>query len=355
MVDMLFVFWLVTQPTPDIVCTLWVSTSPKAADIAQACGSIELSGNTLRLVDIGSGEVACERPAADVFSVAQLCARWDLGIYRIQILTPPTRKLVCSITAATAQPTDAEILTTCGQQTLDRYHSGELALQDAGRVEVSAGPKACNPPLLLTGFGLLEQPASQDDLATSIDYRLLAGRLLWFGIIRADCDGWSGVDPVNGAATDCGMRSARQATIRWQNTYDPDILAASRAYNVPARLLKALIAAETQFWPLWTGEDGERGLTQITDGAADMVMLYTQPGYALLTVDGRMYARAAWRNPLACELCNLGQAVTHARRSMPRLAEALAAYWCAFGSWDAALRGWNIKHEFGGANAISVH
>lgn len=347
MSNLLFVFWLVTAPTPDIICTLWVSSSPTVADISEACGTIDLTPNTLRLVDIGSGEVACERSAADVFSVAQLCARWDLGIYKIQILTPPSRKLVCSVTSPTAQPSDAEIFAACGQAVLERYHSGELSLQAAGQVKAVAGTTTCKTPTIT-------QPRL-DELATSVDYRLLAGRLLWFGIVQADCDGWSGVDPVNGAATDCGMRSARKATVDWQNTYDTDILAAATAYNVPARLLKALIAAETQFWPLWTGEDGERGLTQITDAAADLVLLYVQPGYAQLTVDGRFYARAAWRHPLACELCTLDQAVLHARRTMPRLAEALAAYWCAFGTWDAALRGWNIKHEFGGTDGIGVH
>jgi hypothetical protein len=355
MTNLLFVFWLVTAPTPDVVCTLWVSNAPTVEDISQACGTIDLTPDILRLVDMGSGEVACERSAADVFRVAQLCARWDLGIYQIQILTPPSRKLVCSVTAQTSQPTDAEILAVCGQSILDRYHSGELTLQAAGQVKAATDAATCRPPVLVIGAGMLEQPARAEDLATSIDYRLLAGRLLWFGVARADCDGWSGVDPVNGSATDCGMRSARLETIHWQNTYDADILAAARAYNVPARILKALIAAETQFWPLWTGQNGERGLTQITDDAADLVMLYVRPGYAMLSIDGRFYARAAWRNPLACELCTLNQAVVHARRTMPRLAEALSAYWCAFGSWDAALRGWNIKHEFGGTNAIAIH
>ena len=50
--------------------------------------------------------------------------------------------------------------------------------------------------------------------------------------------------------------------------YDDLIRQASRRYGVPPELIKAVIWRESRFHPDKTGQHGERGLMQITEGAA---------------------------------------------------------------------------------------
>jgi len=50
--------------------------------------------------------------------------------------------------------------------------------------------------------------------------------------------------------------------------YDGLIVEASRRYSVPPELIKAVIWRESRFHPDKTGQHGERGLMQITEGAA---------------------------------------------------------------------------------------
>lgn len=50
--------------------------------------------------------------------------------------------------------------------------------------------------------------------------------------------------------------------------YDNLILQASKRYGVPPELIKAVIWRESRFHPDKTGQHGERGLMQITEGAA---------------------------------------------------------------------------------------
>src|SRR6185369_2392658 len=123
-------------------------------------------------------------------------------------------------------------------------------------------------------------PAS---IGTQDDLYLLAGKLIWYGYAHGQCpNGESGVTLPNFAATGCGMDGARPQMIAWQNSLDDAIIQSSSAWNVPAAILKKLIASETQFWS-WTGVDGEHGLTQITDDGAALVMHFYQPGYYKLS------------------------------------------------------------------------
>ncbi len=50
--------------------------------------------------------------------------------------------------------------------------------------------------------------------------------------------------------------------------YDDLVLRASQRYGVPPELIKAVIWRESRFYPDKTGQHGERGLMQITEGAA---------------------------------------------------------------------------------------
>lgn len=63
--------------------------------------------------------------------------------------------------------------------------------------------------------------------------------------------------------------------INWQNAYDAEILNAGNAEFIPPKLLKGVIAVESQFWPLWEIE-GEYGLGMITEDGVDMLLKWNQ-------------------------------------------------------------------------------
>jgi len=87
-------------------------------------------------------------------------------------------------------------------------------------------------------------------MATTEKYDFLAGRLAWWGVR---------IDPLD-----------------WQNRFDEQIRGGATAAGVPADLLKAMIAAESQFWPLWTGTDGEVGWLQLTPDGADTALRHNE-------------------------------------------------------------------------------
>ena len=61
----------------------------------------------------------------------------------------------------------------------------------------------------------------------------------------------------------------------WQNQFNDNILAASTLTNVPPDILKSVIGQESQFWPGWTGFDGEVGLIQLTWEGSDLALRYS--------------------------------------------------------------------------------
>ena len=60
--------------------------------------------------------------------------------------------------------------------------------------------------------------------------------------------------------------------LEWQNRYDQAIFNSSNLLNVPLRLLKGVIAQESQFWPL-SDDDEEFGLGRVTDYGLSIRML----------------------------------------------------------------------------------
>lgn len=344
MTPLLLLFWLVTMPTASVDCSLWVDVNPTAAQVTEACGSIDLSGHTVRLVYLGSGEIACEQAGTDIFRLSQLCSSFNLGIYQIQVVSAPTRNLACSVISADDPPSDAEILAACGQADLDRYKSGALILEPMGTAPKSyqAAPSCSVPPVTIGG-GMFETPPSAEALTTSAPLQFLAGRLIWFGIVHADCDGWSGVDPETGGATSCGMRSARAVVNAWQNRFDGDIYAAAIAENVPASLLKRVLSIESQFWPLWGNRPaGETGIAQLTMGAADTYLrIYGPEDYGVLSPDEQAGLQSLFLAGLRCEPCDLQGALNHERANIVTYARVLRAYRCASTDWRDALVRWN--------------
>jgi hypothetical protein len=127
---------------------------------------------------------------------------------------------------------------------------------------------------------VLQQPIAVDELNTGNIYLYLTGYLIQAGYV----DAWSCVDgglTTGGAASPCGETAGHEQTIEWQNKYDDQILAAAQKYHVPARLIKSIIASESQFWPE-SYSSYERGLGNITDNGADLLLKWNTPYYLQL-------------------------------------------------------------------------
>jgi hypothetical protein len=118
----------------------------------------------------------------------------------------------------------------------------------------------------------LQQPESVADLRTSARLVYLTGHLIQTGSASANDCADAGL-LSNGMASPCGMNAAYQTQIEWQNRYDEKILAAALKYNIPARVIKGIIAQETQFWPV-SESPYEMGLSKITDNGADLLLMW---------------------------------------------------------------------------------
>lgn len=133
------------------------------------------------------------------------------------------------------------------------------------------------PPLDGSLPAVLIQPLSVDELNTADSYLYLSGYLIQSGQVDASSCSDGGLY-IGGSASPCGEEAASQATIAWQNKFDEQILQAAVKYNVPAHLLKAVIAQESQFWPD-TKKPYEKGLGFITDNGVDMLLNWNIPYY----------------------------------------------------------------------------
>ncbi len=330
---LLFIWFLFTLPSDHVICSLWISELPTPEALIQSCGTDAL--NAYRLDVLHDGKAICTRPASMLLNIVDACGlELHLSEYRLNIIEPNYQTMIgCSVTTSTnAQPSAEEIRRQCP-------HAYGYVIKFAGTQADSPAPSICLPPQI-------EQPIV---IATSETYHLLAGKLIWWGLANAKCEGgYSGVDPITYAATACGMDGARARMLDWQNGMDAEIIAAADRWHVPALLIKDIIAMETQYWP-WTGTDGEHGLIQITEDGAELVLHQYQPGYDRLNPAQRHEARVLWLRQLDCDACSPPQAYEHARLVMDLYAQAIAAYYCTYGDWAAAMRAWNIKHQVGGS------
>ena len=116
-------------------------------------------------------------------------------------------------------------------------------------------------------------PQSPSQLNTNKTLHYLAAKLIVSGIVDAtDCPGSGLFD--NWAPNGCGIEKARPALLSWQNRFDNIIWNASKEHGVPAKLIKAIIEQESQFWPDKTGTDfvDEYGLGQLNEFGADVAL-----------------------------------------------------------------------------------
>ena len=120
----------------------------------------------------------------------------------------------------------------------------------------------------------VEQPA---DLQTAQSFELLAGHLLKAAIVDGSRCPSGGLN-ADGSPNACGLEASRDEVFRWQNRYDAAIQASASGQNMPAKVIKAVIAVESQFWPAANWAKGEIGLGQMTEMGADLVLAW-RPDY----------------------------------------------------------------------------
>jgi hypothetical protein len=117
---------------------------------------------------------------------------------------------------------------------------------------------------------VLAQPESPIQLYTTDSYLYLAGYLIQSGQVDAStCE--DGGLYLGGSASPCGERLAEAQVIDWQNRYNAQILQAAKRYNIPALLLKRVIAQESQFMGE-TNKPYEKGLGYMTAEGVNMTL-----------------------------------------------------------------------------------
>lgn len=114
-------------------------------------------------------------------------------------------------------------------------------------------------------------PQNPADLNTDKSLFYLASKLITSGAVNAkDCPGGGGGYNSPNA---CGMSTARDQMVAWQNQYDLDIWLTSRNDRIPPILLKTLIEVESQFWPTTQRLFlDEIGLGQVNQLGIDVVL-----------------------------------------------------------------------------------
>ena len=340
MTTLLFIFALLTTPTDRWVCDLWTAVITRDG-VIQACGVDLLSGLRVDIYNHEDMSHVCSVDAVylnDLAELAEICQlRKTLDHYVLRIVQPGYTTLICYVeTPNESGPSSEEIAAQCPNA--GKKHIIEFA---GTREDKPEETWQCPPREIAPGFGLYSQPLSVTGLLTSEPYTWLAGQLIWAGVVKAKCaDG--GVNSLTMIATPCGMAAARQAVNEWQNQFNADIFAAAHTYQVPALLLKRIMARESQFWPFYAAED-EYGIMQITDNGLDVLMRFDgadlDPYYFERGETGRLWSRGATRDALACHGCSLTEATAKIKQDMSIYARVLAAYHCRAVTINPALEG----------------
>jgi hypothetical protein len=339
----LVILWmLLTTPSDRLMCSMWISKPPTQAQLTAAgCVWPENQEQYLvwRAVDVENGSVACERPASELPEIT--CKLFPLNRYMLQVYWPNWQEWICSVTIShDGKPTPDEIALQCPQAP-QRYELRKYS--EAAPAQATTAPVCAMPQLQQAD---LTMPT--DALSTGNEYELLDYELRWY------------YGPGN------------YNLISWQNQFDRQILDAGRMIRVPPRLLKGMLAQESQFWPLWDqAERDEVGLGQLTDDGADLALRYSPDlyagychaaatpdrcarGYDLLSDGERQMTRDLLRNSLAVH-GQAPQAALESNGTIVTWARVLAAYYCAAGetvrplglapSWDYALAAYHSGPE----------
>lgn len=339
--SLIFLWYLVTTPTDRIVCSLWTHEIPDRVALMQSCGFYEATGYRLDVVPLGGTSVVCSRDGDHLPVIEGDChLPLPLDQYTVRIVKPKFSELVCAVTVEhEGLPTPAEVSDQCGT-----ISEGVMMAFQGSRAKPSDAPPAvCVMPSLAAGFGLYDQAPDAASLWTADDLALLAGQMIWTGMVRPNCEGGrAGVDPYTLAADGCGMSAARRAVIAWQNRFNDDIFKAATTTRVPARLIKRIIKIESQYWPIWQDTSGESGMLQVSKNGVDVLLRYDpdlDPEYPRRPADSQYWKRLEVLQVLACAGCGVLDAVQHMHVTIPIYARLLAAYRCRAVEINPALSG----------------
>jgi hypothetical protein len=249
---MLYFFLLLAPPVAP-ACVLWIDHPPVPNDYLPPICPLDLmlpwGAYDLRAIG-ASGQTMCQWPAADHLTEVP-CLLDPPGNYHIEVwLNQPT--WACNVWLEKPTLTTEDIANQCPDWS-DEWMAGTLVVR---------GPFEIHSPEIGAPACTLPQVDNTLPLATANEYQFLAGRLSWWGIA---------ISPYE-----------------WQNRFDEQIRGAADTAGVPARLLKGMLANESQFWPLWTGTAGEVGWMQVTWDGADNALRHDPELFA------RYCMRAIW-------------------------------------------------------------
>ena len=269
---MLYYFLILTAPLAP-TCSLWLDRPPLVSDYYPPACPLDLmlawDWYDLRLIS-QDGAVLCEWPAADQL-IKVPCQPFPAKYYRIEVwLNKPM--FACSLWLEEPNYSIYDIREQCPE-----WESWSIA----GDLTI-LGPWEVSPPTPTIPACTLPQVDNSGPLATENDYQFLAGRLAWWGI--------------NSTAS------------AWQNRFDEQIRGAADVAGVPARLLKNILANESQFWPLWTGNAGEVGWMQLTWDGADTALRHDPELF-------ERYCQLAIWTPYCTSYDNLTSEMAYAVRS----------------------------------------
>jgi hypothetical protein len=347
---LLYVWILLSRPFDRPICTMWLSHAPTQADMGTA-GCVWSKDHAAqyiwRGVDYQTGQVKCERPASQLPMIN--CDLWPLDHYLIKVYQPGYQQQYCYATLTHAgAPTEKDMADQCAKDALPALQQGK-----GNWKFITSGPAPDPEPIPvicpLPDLTPEQLPGDAYGLATHKDYQLLATHLRWY-------------------------YGTNYNLVDWQNQLDPVIYQAGQTVRVPPRLLKGMIAQETQFWPIndpVSPSRGETGLGQLTDAGADLVLHYSPDlfdqwchvaidksfcvrGYDLITDAQRQMVRDVFRAALNITGTPY-EAMQEARRQIQTWALVLKAYYCAAGeivrpvhsspSWEFALAAYHSGPE----------
>ncbi len=117
---------------------------------------------------------------------------------------------------------------------------------------------------------VLEEVPTADYLVTKYKYRLLMAKLINNGKVDTSMCQNYGLN-LDGTPNGCGEEQTAALVFEYQNRYDELIYEAGKKQKVPARIVKGLIAQESQFWAT-SDTPYEYGLGCITESGADMLL-----------------------------------------------------------------------------------
>ena len=122
---------------------------------------------------------------------------------------------------------------------------------------------------------VLEKVPIMDYLVTKHKFQLLGAKLILNGKVDTSiCENY-GLN-LDGTPNGCGEQMTAKMVFDMQNQYDELIFNASKKQKVPPRIVKGLIAQESQFWPI-SETPNEYGLGMLTESGADMLLRWNTP------------------------------------------------------------------------------